>query len=597
MSSEDDRGDAKEASQASPAAAPDKESPAVAPDKASPAVAPEKESPAVAPDKESPAMTPEEAVRIAAHRTLGELYETRARSAEGTWGDVREAIDNLLLAGEVARAWPLVEKYVAALSARGARDEALAMLRRCEERGLSGDILSRCLLLQHDLRAAEGASVDDLAADVGRALAAAESDAARGLAVHRLGRLATEQGNVAAAAGLLEQAETYASRAFGEGHVEHAAALHDLGAVLASQGRHAEAESALRRAVGFGEELTASGALPGPTFGAWLGNLATVLVTAGRLGDAEKMLRRALDLLESEAARGPAYGALLKDLSDVVAARGADEEAEILAGRAVAAFEAALGPTHPMLALALASHADRLRALGQSLVAEGALRRALELHSAHHGPDHATSVELLARLAQAEFAAGNPNALATAERALGAMDRVLGQGHAFTRANAPLLRSMIHLSTPDRVADEEEHPSLFAFYDAEIRRGIRALEANDPASALAILSPIADQAHDAGIAVIEGTAAGLLAQAFALLGELKLGAACAGRALFLAEQLGQPEAAKRFKVLHDVLSAEAYGGGDGEAPEGSAEEGTAEGQSGPAESGGDGITREEPPSD
>ena len=69
-------------------------------------------------------MTPEEATRIAAHRTLGELYEARAKAPDGTWGDVREAIDNFMLAGEAARAWPLVETIVRALSPKGLREEA-----------------------------------------------------------------------------------------------------------------------------------------------------------------------------------------------------------------------------------------------------------------------------------------------------------------------------------------------------------------------------------------------------------------------------------------------------------------------------------------
>lgn len=503
-----------------------------------------------------PAITPEEATRIAAHRTLGELYEARAKSPEGTWGDVREAIDNLMLAGETARAWPLVESYVRALSAKGLPEEAIALLGRCEERGLSGDLLARSILLRHDLQAARGASIDDLAGEVGRALAAAESDATRGLALHRLGRLATEQGNVAAAAGLLEQAEGYAARAFGEGHAEHAAALQDWGAVLASLGRFEEAEQVLGRALAHGETLHASGALEEATLGTWLGNLATVLVARGRVDEAEAMLRRALGMLEGHAAAGPAYGALLKDLSDVVAARGALEEAEVLAGKAVAAFEAALGPTHPMLATALSSHADRLRALGQPLVAEGALRRALSLYSDVHGPRHATSVEILAKLAQAEFAAGNPLALDTAERALAAMDEVLGPDHAFVRENAPLLRSMIHLSAPERVASEDEQPSLFAFYEAEIGRGIRALEASDGAAAIEILLPIAEQAHDAGIAAVEGTAAGLLAQAFALAGDKDAAVTCARRAVELAASTGHAEAEKRFRALLAVLEAE-----------------------------------------
>jgi tetratricopeptide (TPR) repeat protein len=503
-----------------------------------------------------PAMTQEEATRIAAHRTLGELYETRAKSPDGTWGDVREAIENLSLAGETVRAWPLVESYVAALSAKGLRDEAMVLLARCEERGLTGDVLARCILVRHDLAAAGGASLDDLATEAGRALAAAQSDVTRGLALHRLGRLATEQGNVAAAAGLLEQAEGYAARAFGEGHVEHASSLQDLGAVLASQGRHAEAEGVLRRAVGFGEVLMAEGGLAGATFGAWLTNLATVLAARGTVAEAEGLFKRALPLLESEMERGPAYGALLKDLSDLAAVRGADEEAELLAGRAVAAFEAALGPTHPMLAVALAAHADRLRALGQSLIAEGELRRALGLFSAVHGAEHATSVELLAKLAQAEFASGNPLALETAERALGAMDRVLGAEHAFVRANAPLLRSMIHLSAPERAADEEAQPSLFSFYEAEIGRGIQALEARDPKRAVEILTPIAEQAHSMGIAPLEATAASLLAQGLAMVGQKSAATACARRAVELAAEMGQSEAQKRFQALLNVLQAE-----------------------------------------
>lgn len=530
-------------------------------------------------------MTQEEATRIAAHRTLGELYEGRARSPDGTWGDVREAIDNLMLAGETARAWPLVETYVRALSAKGLPDDAIALLGRCEERGLTGDLLARSILLRHDLRAGQGASIDELAGEVGRAVAAAESDATKGLALHRLGRLATEQGNVTAAAGLLEQAEGYAARAFGEGHAEHAAALQDWGAVLASQGRFEEAEQVLRRAVTAGEALLTGGALAEPTLGTWLGNLATVLVTRGRLDEAEAMLRRAIGMLESQAAAGPAYGALLKDLSDVVAARGELEEAEVLAGKAVASFEAALGPTHPMLAMALSSHADRLRALGQSLVAEGALRRALGLYSEVHGPRHPTSVELLARLAQAEFGAGNPLALETAERALALMDEVLGPGHAFVRANAPLLRSMIHMSAPERVQSEDAHPSLFAFYEAEIRRGIQALEARDGAAAIDILLPIAEQAHDAGIAAVEGTAAGLLAQAFSLAGEKDAAVTCARRAVELAAQTGHTEAEKRFRVLCSVLEGELRGdagaagaeGGSGEAGSGAGGAGNRDG--------------------
>ncbi|MEZ4296199.1 MAG: tetratricopeptide repeat protein [Polyangiaceae bacterium] len=492
-----------------------------------------------------PPMTVEEATRIAAHRTLGELYETRAKSPEGTWADAREAIENLMLAGEPARAWPLVESYVRALSAKGLRDEAVGLLARCEERGLTGDLLARSILLRHDLRASGGATVDDLAAEVGRALSVAETDATRGLAVHRLGRLATEQGNVAAAAGLLEQAEAYAVRAFGEGHVEQAAALQDLGAVLASQGRFEEAEAALRRAVGYGETLVTEGAIPEPTLGTWLGNLATVLVALGRHAEAEELLRRALGMLEDEALRGPAYGALLKDLSDVVASRGEAEEAEVLAGKAVFAFEAALGPTHPMLAVSLAAHADRLRDLGQSLLAEGCLRRALSLYSEANGPKHPTSVELLAKLAQAEFAAGNPLALETAERALSLFDEVLGEDHAFVKENAPLLRSMMEMAAPEPTGAGPQ--SLFAFYEGEIGRGIRALEENDPARAIEVLLPIAEQAHDAGIIAVEGTAAGLLAQAFSLVGAGAPAVTCAQRAVDLAAQAGQHEAERRFR--------------------------------------------------
>ncbi|MFO0588569.1 MAG: tetratricopeptide repeat protein, partial [Polyangiaceae bacterium] len=450
---------------------------------------------------------------------------------------------------------PLVESYVRALSAKGVSDEATTILRRCEERGLTGDLLARSILLRHDLAATGGASIDDLAEMCGRALASAESDLTRGLAVHRLGRLATEQGNVAAAVGLLRQAEQYAAAALGEGHPEHAAALQDLGAILASSGHHDEAEAVLRKAVTHGERLHEDKTLAGPTFGTWLGNLATVLSAKGKLDEAEPLLRRALDLLESEASRGPAYGALLKDLSDVLAARGADEEAEILAGKAVMAFEAALGPTHPMLAVALSSHAERLRTLGQSYVAEGELRRALSLYSATHGPEHPTSVELSAKLALAEFASGSPMAVPSAERALGLLYKVLGPDSAITKENAPLLRSILEAAAPEAPSPDAE-TSLFDFYRTEIERGVEALKVRDAETALAILSPIAGQAHDAGIAAVEGTAAGLLAQAFAIAGDRTSAVTCALRAVTLAAELGQAEAEKRFKALLEVLLAE-----------------------------------------
>ncbi|MBK8251158.1 MAG: tetratricopeptide repeat protein [Polyangiaceae bacterium] len=504
----------------------------------------------------APTMTPEEAVRIAAHRTLGELYETRAKSPEGTWADVREAIDNLLLAGETARAWPLVESYVRVLSAKGLRDDAIVLLGKCEERGISGDLLARSLLLRHDLRAASGATVDDLAAEVARALAVAETDSTKGLAIHRLGRLATEQGNLGAAAGLLAQAEGLAVSAFGEGHVEHAAALQDLGAVLGSQGRHDEAEEALKKAVLYGRTLARDGLLPEGTLGTWIGNYAALVIALGRPEEAEPLLREALSLLENHIGEGPAYGALLKDLSDVVAARGDLEQAEILAGKAVASFEAALGPTHPMLAVALSAHADRLRELGQSIVAEGNLRRAYGLYSEAHGAKHPSSVELLVKLAQAEFAAGNPNALETAERALDLLEEVMGKDHAFARVNAPLLRQMIHMSAPERSESEEGQQGLFGFYEAEIKRGILAIESKDGALAAEILSPIAEQSHDAGILAVEATCAGLLAQAFALKNEYPQAILCAERAATLADELGHPEAAKRFRALLELLLGE-----------------------------------------
>lgn len=209
-----------------------------------------------------------------------------------------------------------------------------------------------------------------------------------------------------------------------------------------------------------------------------------------------------------------------------------------------------------MLAMALASHADRLRTLGQPLLAEGELRRALELCTAEHGAEHAQSVELLAKLAQVEFAVGNPLALETAERALAAMDRVLGAEQTFVRATAPLLRSMIHLAAPERAVDEEAQPSLFAFYELEIGRGIQALEAKDPQRAVDILTPLAEQAHNMGIATLEATAACLLAQGLAMIGQIGAAVLCAQRSVDLAVELGQPEVEKRFRALLDVLKAE-----------------------------------------
>lgn len=506
--------------------------------------------------KEAP---PEEEALRTAHRSLGTLYEARASAPEATWGDVWQAVDHLLLAKEAERAWPLAEKYLGALTARGGIEEALSLLDRCEAAGLSGDKLGRLIVIRFDLRTRLGAPLGERVSDVGRALAAAETDATRGLVMHRLGRAAIEEGDAESAAALMQQAEAYAKAAYGEGHVEHLAALQDFGALLASQGRGDDAEAALRQAVTQGEKAFQQDLLSPRLFAAWIGNLAAILAARGQWREAGLFLERAVALAEQDGAEGTELGTLLKDLAEVRCREERWEQAAALAGRAISELEAQVGPTDPLLSPALIALGDALFAVGRSVESEGLFRRARTLLVAAHGDEHPESVEALAKLAQAELAAGNPQALETSAEAVRAMREVLGTGHPITQRIGARLQAML---TAMGHTEEEEPPeptpdlTTTEGLETALRQAISALEANRADRAITLLSQVADRAHDAKIAPVEAAAAGLLGQALSMVGERPAALVCTERAMTLAEELGQTEAAARFRALFEVLKAE-----------------------------------------
>jgi len=147
-----------------------------------------------------------------------------------------------------------------------------------------------------------------------------------------------------------------------------------------------------------------------------------------RYAEAEPLYRRALAIWE--AALGPDHpdtATILNNLALLYHAQGQYAAAEPLWRRALAIREQALGPDHPDTALSLNNLAGLYYAQGQYAAAEPLWRRALAIREQALGPDHrdtALSLNNLAGLyyAQGQYAAAEPlwrRALAIYEQALG----------------------------------------------------------------------------------------------------------------------------------------------------------------------------------
>jgi len=307
---------------------------------------------------------------------------------------------------------------------------------------------------------------------------------------------------------------------------------------LAQQGKLDEAEDLHR------EHATRTKAALGaehPAYGAALHDLAAVQVARGKRAEAEISLRRALVIFE--AAPGvtePPYGQALQALAGVLGAQGKFAEAEELLGDALATQERALGPDHASLAPTLANLAIALVQGARLDDAEPVIARALGIVEESHGEAHPETARILAVTAQIEAALGRDDARATARRALTALVAAHGDEHPLVQDLRPTLEQIIEPS-----GDEGEGDAL----GAELSQAARALEANDPERAIAILEPLVARAREEEILPLEASACGVLAQALFLSGRKDEGILRARRALDIATEAGQKDAAEHFQEL------------------------------------------------
>jgi tetratricopeptide (TPR) repeat protein len=164
---------------------------------------------------------------------------------------------------------------------------------------------------------------------------------------------------------------------------------------------------------------------------ALLSRVGLLLSSKGLDHEAELLHRRALAVYEASLGPDhPQVAASLNNLANLLQDKGHFEEAEPLYRRARAILEARFGPNHPNVAIGLNNLAQLLFDTGRLADAEPLFRRALEIDTASLGPDHPDVAIRLNNLASLLRAT---NRLAEAEplyrRALAMGEASLGPDH------------------------------------------------------------------------------------------------------------------------------------------------------------------------
>lgn len=161
--------------------------------------------------------------------------------------------------------------------------------------------------------------------------------------------------------------------------------LHNLGQVLQSTRRRREAEALYRLALPYWRQTRNEEAAEAAT----ISGLAACAFDRRRFSEARRLLSTALGRLEASGrADHPQAGKILHDLAEVYAAERHWKDSYECASRAVALFEASLGPDHVKLTAALCTQARALRALGrkeEAAVAESRARAAATLPPSGNG--------------------------------------------------------------------------------------------------------------------------------------------------------------------------------------------------------------------
>eukprot|EP00741_Cyanophora_paradoxa_P023569 tig00021590_g22766.t1 len=246
------------------------------------------------------------------------------------------------------------------------------------------------------------------------------AEAMRGLA-----ELCREQGRFAQAEELYRRALGLQEGALGEGHPDVAETATHLALVLGQMGRYPEAHALAQRALELREGLLGRGHAD------WAESacvLAELLEARGLFARAEPLFAAALEARER--ALGPEHPDTLTSYGELCRERGELDRAEALYRRALGVRERVLGEGDPDVAETANDLAAVLGQAGRYAEAEALCRRALGIRVRVFGEGHpevADSWALLAALCQRQGRLDDAEALYT--RALEGRERALGAGH------------------------------------------------------------------------------------------------------------------------------------------------------------------------
>ena len=219
------------------------------------------------------------------------------------------------------------------------------------------------------------------------AMALADNDIDRAIAITELALLYNEQDHWAEAEPLYRQALSMSEKSYGPEHPEVATDLNNLAQLLQETNRLAEAEPLTRRALAIDEK---SYGAEHPKVATVINNLASLMYATNRLAEAEPLLKRALAIDEkSYGPEHPKVANALNNLASLMYATNRLAEAEPLLKRALAIDEKSYGPEHPKVANALNNLAQLFKTTNRLTEAEPLQRRAVVIllkstHAAGH---------------------------------------------------------------------------------------------------------------------------------------------------------------------------------------------------------------------
>lgn len=161
-------------------------------------------------------------------------------------------------------------------------------------------------------------------------------------ALHEMGRAFMAKGNYAEAERCLKEASEIQRKLVGEDHPTYPTSLHELSLIALKSERYEEAESLLRRVLAAEERISGR---RHATLGITLHNLSEAISHQGRHQEAERISRRALAITK-DAGNHALEAEILASLAHIQSQMGRPDAVDT-AHRAVAAFKAVFGDTHP----------------------------------------------------------------------------------------------------------------------------------------------------------------------------------------------------------------------------------------------------------